>query len=106
MVAGCQRVWLNGSFVTAKTVPNDYDGCWDPEGVDFALIDPILLDLSNGRAAQHAKYRGALMRADHVFDERAGGTVLDGQQRDYHTGRPKGIVELDPRDGARHDVMR
>jgi hypothetical protein len=90
----------------AKSKPNDYDGCWDPEGVDFRLVDPVLLDLSNGRAAQHAKYRGALMRADHVFDEKASGRVLDGQQRDYHTGRLKGIVELNPRDGSRHDAMQ
>ena len=31
--AGCQRLYLNGSFVTQKPVPNDYDACWDPSGV-------------------------------------------------------------------------
>ncbi len=32
---GCRRVWLNGSFVTAKEEPADFDACWDSEGVDF-----------------------------------------------------------------------
>jgi hypothetical protein len=28
--AGCSRLWLNGSFVTAKEEPADFDACWDP----------------------------------------------------------------------------
>jgi len=35
--AGCRRLWLNGSFVTAKDEPADFDACWDPEGVDLLL---------------------------------------------------------------------
>ena len=27
--AGCRRVWLNGSFVTAKDEPGDFDACWE-----------------------------------------------------------------------------
>ena len=26
--AGCGTVYINGSFVTNKVVPNDYDACW------------------------------------------------------------------------------
>lgn len=32
---GCRRVWLNGSFVTAKDEPGDFDACWDTDGVDL-----------------------------------------------------------------------
>jgi hypothetical protein len=27
--AGCRRAYLDGSFVTAKTVPGDFDACWE-----------------------------------------------------------------------------
>ena len=32
--AGCQTVYINGSFVTSKELPNDYDCCWEEAGVD------------------------------------------------------------------------
>jgi hypothetical protein len=32
--AGCRRLWLNGSFVTAKDEPGDFDA---------DLLDPVLL---------------------------------------------------------------
>src|SRR5258708_6051261 len=53
--AGCMRMYLDGSFVTAKERPNDYDGCWDPTRVNPKQLDPVLLDFSNGRAAQKLK---------------------------------------------------
>jgi hypothetical protein len=42
MAAGCWRLWLNGSFVTAKEEPADFDGCWDTTGVDIDALDPVL----------------------------------------------------------------
>jgi hypothetical protein len=50
VTAGCRRVWVNGSFVTAKDEPGDFDACWDTDGVDLDALDPVLLDLSNQRA--------------------------------------------------------
>lgn len=49
--AGCRQVWLDGSFVTSKDEPADFDACWDLEGVDLDRLDPVLLDLSAGRTA-------------------------------------------------------
>lgn len=43
---GCRRVWLNGSFVTGKDEPGDFDACWDTDGVDVDEIDPVFLDLT------------------------------------------------------------
>ena len=65
--AGCTRVYLDGSFVTAKERPGDFDGCWDSEGVDFDLLaqsDPVLLTFGDSRAAQKKRYRGELFLAD------------------------------------------
>src|SRR5262249_50276325 len=58
--AGCRKVYIDGSFVSAKEAPTDYDGCWDMEGVDPLRLDPILLQFDHRRAAQKTKYLGEL----------------------------------------------
>jgi hypothetical protein len=63
-VAGCKRVFVDGSFVTAKEHPGDFDACWDARGVDPSALDPVLLDFKQGRAAQKAKYGGELFIAN------------------------------------------
>lgn len=94
--AGCGQVWLDGSFVTTKDVPGDFDGCWDPAGVRARLLDPVLLTFDNRRAAQKAKYLGELFPATHMAA--AGGPAfVDFFQVDKVTGDPKGIVLVDPR---------
>jgi len=59
--AGCRRLWLNGSFVTAKDEPGDFDVCWDPVGVDIEALDPVLVDFARGRAAQKARFGGEFL---------------------------------------------
>lgn len=61
---GCRRAYVDGSFVTDEPEPNDFDACWEPAGVDAALLDPVLLDFSSGRADQKAKYGGELFPAE------------------------------------------
>src|SRR4051812_48937860 len=61
--AGCTRAYIDGSFVTSKVAPNDFDACWEMSGVDFDVldrVDPVLLDWSNRRATQKAKFGGEL----------------------------------------------
>ena len=94
--AGCTRVYLDGSFVTGKDVPADFDACWEVTGVDPELLDPELLDFINRRAAQKARYGGELFPAQ-ATAEPAGTVFLDYFQRDRHTGEPKGIIALDLR---------
>ena len=90
--AGCRRLYLDGSFVTAKESPGDYDGCWDPTGVVAARLDPILLDFAKGREAQKRKYRGELFIAG--LPGGPIGTFLEFFQVEKHTGVAKGIVGL------------
>ena len=92
--AGCARVYLDGSFVTDKDVPGDFDACWEVSGVDPALLDPVLLDFSDRRAAQKARYGGELFPAQ-LAAEPVGTAFLSYFQRDRQTGDPKGIVALD-----------
>ena len=91
--AGCRRAYIDGSFVTAKEEPGDFDGCWETDGVDPALLDPVLVTFDPHRRAQKAKYGGELFFADAPADP-AGTTFIDFFQRD-RSGHPKGIVALD-----------
>lgn len=96
--AGCATAYIDGSFVTAKEFPADFDGCWDRTGVRPALLqrlDPTLLDFSNSRLAQKAKYRGELFFADVAADS-VGTIFLEFFQTDRE-GNKKGIVMLDLR---------
>ena len=92
--AGCRTVYLDGSFVTSKELPRDFDACWDEVGVDIELVDPILLEFDRGRAAQKEKYRGEFFPASWTARMR-GDVFLEFFQTDRETGQPKGIVALD-----------
>ena len=54
---------VDGSFVTSKAVPGDFDGCWDHDGVDFDVLDPVLLDFEGHRETQKAKFEGEMFIA-------------------------------------------
>lgn len=91
--AGCPKVYLDGSYVTGKPKPGDFDACWDPSGVDPAKLDRVFLDFANGRAAQKAVFKGeffpsALACAD------VGATFVDFFQMDRFTGQQKGIISI------------
>lgn len=92
-LAGCQTLYVDGSFVTLKEYPGDYDACWDVHGVDDHLIDPILLKFDDGRKAMKIKYKGDLFPAQ-LKESLSGQTFLDFFQNDKNTGKPKGIVKL------------
>jgi hypothetical protein len=91
--AGCKTVYLDGSFVTSKECPNDFDGCWIPVGVDPKKLDPVLLDFNNRRATQKAKFRGELFPALAIADQ-IGTPFVQFFQRDKSTGEAKGIVAI------------
>ena len=40
--AGCSKVYIDGSFVTVKLEPGDYDACWDIDGVNVEALDSVL----------------------------------------------------------------
>jgi hypothetical protein len=95
--AGCRRVYLDGSFVTSKEVPGDFDALWDVIGVDVATLlqlEPCFGDFSNGRAAQKARYSGEFFPAN-FREPTFGGTFLDFFQIDKQSGLPKGIIAID-----------
>jgi hypothetical protein len=83
---------LDGSFTTDKAQPNDYDGCWDPEGVDLSKLDPVLFDFANGRMAQKQKYFGEMFIA--TLGSEFTDTFLTFLQIEKSTGEKKGIIGI------------
>lgn len=92
--AGCKKVFIDGSFVTTKPEPGDYDACWDLTDVNPVLLDPVFLIFDNGRAAQKVKYFGEFFPGD-VPEGVTGKTFLEFFQTDKRTGEPKGIIAID-----------
>src|SRR5580704_159586 len=34
----CKTLFIDGSYVTNKMIPNDFDACWDNRGIDLAMV--------------------------------------------------------------------
>jgi len=90
--AGCRRIYLNGSFVTDKEPPGDYDLCWELDQVDFTKLPPLVLDVDFPRAAQKARYRGDIL--PNVVEGSSGAPFVEFFQRNKVTGGVKGIVAI------------
>jgi hypothetical protein len=95
--AGCHRAYIDGSFVTAKRVPQDIDVAWEPAEVDVGKLlrlEPVFGNFENQRAAQKAKFSGEFFPSSARADV-AGSTFLEFFQIDKATGAAKGIVAID-----------
>jgi hypothetical protein len=90
--AGCRSVLLDGSFISQKDLPEDYDGAWDTQGVDPYRLDPVLLDFTNARAAMKSKYLGELFPATAAA---APGILYRDFFMKDRNGVPKGVVNID-----------
>ncbi|WP_339706057.1 hypothetical protein [Algoriphagus aquimarinus] len=91
---GCITIYIDGSFVTKKENPGDFDACWDHEGVDLSKLKnryPVLLDFSNSRRNQKDKYGGEFFLAKREAAPFA--IFLDFFQTDRN-GFSKGIVQI------------
>lgn len=95
--AGCQRAYIDGSSVTTKEEPGDFDGCWDVIGVDPTLLDPVLLTFADRRTAQKEKYGGEMFPANAAATP-SGIRYIDFFQRDRNSGPFKGLIALNLKD--------
>jgi hypothetical protein len=93
--AGCLRVYIDGSFVSSKPVPADFELCWEPKGVDRDVLDPLFnlaIHALPPRLKQKEKYFGEVILTvpnPAIFDH------LSYFQFDDRTGDQKGIIALD-----------
>lgn len=91
--AGCGTIYLDGSFVTGKPRPNDYDACWDPAGVDPKRLNPVFGDFKNERKAQKAAFKGEFFPS--TWQESASRrSFIQFFQVDRYTGAAKGILSI------------
>ena len=91
--AGCRRAYLDGSFVTGKPFPGDFDACWESSGVDVGRLDPVLLIFKNKRELQKRKYLGELFISHGLADGE--NRFLEFFQIEKYTGEPKGIIGIE-----------
>ena len=92
--AGCTLIYMDGSFVTNKEIPGDYDLCWSLHGVNPDMIDPLLLDFStDARGNVEDKYRGDIFPAE-IPEGASGRLFMDFFQIDKNTGEDKGIIAI------------
>jgi hypothetical protein len=98
--AGCRLVYLDGSFVTTKEYPGDFDACWDIQQVDDEALDPVFWDFSQGRAAQKRRFLGEFFPAQ-LPEGATGRAFVEFFQVNKVTGEPKGIVAIRLRGGKK-----
>jgi hypothetical protein len=91
--AGCRRLYVDGSFVTDKPDPGDFDCCWEEAGVNESKLPPEMRDIEYPRRAQKEKYRGDIFPAHWVADFE-GTSYLEYFQKSARKRRKKGIVAL------------
>lgn len=91
--SGCSIIYLDGSYVTRKPRPRDFDACWDPIGVDPRKLDPIFLDFNNTRAAQKAAFKGEFFPSS-TMCANVSQTFVEFLQLDRFTGKTKGFVSV------------
>jgi len=93
--AGCRTIYINGSFVTIKPNPQDFDACYDNETVDIDYLRinaPRLLNHYD-RAGQKAKYRGEIFPSQQAIGN-YGINSFELFQRDRQQN-VKGIIAID-----------
>ena len=88
--AGCHKIFLDGSFVTEKPIPGDFDVCWDPMRVDHTKLDPVFLDFSDRRKKQKERFHGEFFPASWLANGKH--FFFDFFQIDKYTGNAKGII--------------
>jgi hypothetical protein len=86
--AGCSFFLVDGSFVTNKESPADYDAC-----CDFSGINPVKVDLTlfGTREEIKAEFYGELFPEHYMADDEY--TFREFFQTDRE-GKPKGVVRL------------
>ena len=91
--AGCLKVYVDGSFITSKREPGDWDACWELEGVNIALLDVVILDADRIPDRMKKKYFGDLFLQSPNLP---GGNFVSRFQHD-RDGLKKGIIVIELR---------
>jgi hypothetical protein len=91
---GVKTLYLDGSFVTKKRNPGDFDCCYDLGGIAFDDLPAVFRDFDDDRKAQKATYGGEFFPAHFLAKQHPPEPYLTFFQHDQ-ADRPKGIIILD-----------
>lgn len=95
--AGCRTIYVDGSFISSKEKPGDFDACWDEVGVDMTSlksIAPTLYNFTLQRVEQKRKYKGEIFPANYPAND-SGIVYIDFFQLDTRKNIRKGIIAID-----------
>jgi hypothetical protein len=96
--AGCERVYLGGSFASGKINPGDFDLTWDPEGVDMSKLDAVLTGPTWATTrARKDQYLGDIFIRNPAV---TGHDHAEEWQFDARSGIEKGVIQLNLEDMA------
>ncbi|MFP5516440.1 MAG: DUF6932 family protein [Alphaproteobacteria bacterium] len=90
--AGAAVLYIDGSFATDKPVPDDWDGLFPTDNLDWTKVDPLLKDVRANRKAIADKYMADLFPAN-WREGKSGEPFLSFFQKDKKD-RPKGLLVL------------
>lgn len=96
---GCSAIYIDGSFVTDKEMPNDADVCWDDKGFTDEMYEiafekmPVLFEMNPPRTAQQRLYKADIFPAN-IVENNSMKMFLDFFQQDKETLLPKGIINI------------
>lgn len=93
---GCERVYIDGSFVTKKLVPGDWDGCYVCIGMNESKMrkeEPVFHNMAPPRQKQKDRFKGEMMPSDLIVGPNDQ-TILDYFKFDNRENIEKGIIEL------------
>lgn len=94
--AGCPYLFLDGSYVTEKEQPGDYEVVWHPIGVNADLLTDTELLFFSGEARQNQKktYFGEYFPTD-LTEGGSGKLFVEFFQNETFTGEKKGILRIE-----------
>lgn len=91
--AGCHTVYVDGSYVTDKQFPGDFDACWELDGVKLELLDPVFLRYEFGARAMTSRFGGQL------FPLFSASLIASTDYLSFFStdrqNRPKGVIVID-----------
>lgn len=90
-IAGCKKIFLDGSFVSDKPEPGDFDACWEPIGINYSKLNPLFRDFEDSRKRQKEAFRGEFFPTNFLGDEEK--DILEFFQIDRY-GNRKGILQI------------
>lgn len=96
--AGCSTIYIDGSFVTDKELPNDIDCCWEGDfniiGNNLLQLEPVLLDLTDGRRKQKEKFKCEFFNSEMILIDQYSrySRAIDFFQQIRFSNEKKGII--------------